>query len=538
MADKDFVWWQDGVIYHVYLRSFADSDGDGLGDLRGLLSRLDHLNGSPDSLGIDAVWISPCFPSPDKDFGYDVGDYRDIDPRYGTLADFDRLVEAAHQRGIRVMLDLVFNHSSDQHAWFRESRASRHNPRRDWYIWRDPRPGGRPPNNWQAVFGGKAWEWDERTRQFYLHLFLKEQPDLNWRNPAVPQELMDTVRFWLDRGVDGFRLDVFSAWFKHLDFRDNPPRLGLRGFDRQRHIYDINQPEMYDALADFRGVLDDYPERAAVGEPFGQDIDLVASYCGKDRLHLAFNFRFTHCPWNPAEFLRSIQEWDAALPDYGWPCYVLSNHDVSRPASRYARTASDSLAKVAAALLLTQRGTPFIYYGEEIGMRDAPLKHSQIVDPPGRRFWPFYKGRDPARSPMQWDASPHAGFTTGEPWLPLHPDHPSRNVQAQRGDPHSVFAFYRDLIRLRRHSQALRRGRFQPLTPEPRNGLAYLRSGGAETALVALNFTPRPACLHLDGDLPRLGWELGLSSVAHPFAAVSGREVRLAPYEAAVFLGH
>ncbi|MEW6567922.1 MAG: alpha-glucosidase [Chloroflexota bacterium] len=535
MTTDNYLWWQEGAIYHIYLRSFADSDGDGLGDIPGLIAHLDHLNGTPESLGVDAIWLSPCFPSPDRDFGYDVADYRTIDPHYGTMDDFDRLVEQAHRRGIRVLLDLVFNHTSDQHPWFLESRSSPQSPRRDWYLWHDPRPGRRPPNNWQSVFGGRGWEWDETRQQFYFHLFLKEQPDLNWRNPVVRQELMDTVRFWLDRGVDGFRLDVFSAWFKHADMPDNPPRFGLRGFDRQHHLYDVNQPEMFGALAELRGILDSYPERAAVGEPFGSSLSQIASYCGQDKLHLVFNFAFSHCRWQPAQFLRVIQEWDAAVPADGWPCYVLSNHDLSRHVSRYGGQHPDAVSKVAAALLLTQRGTPFIYYGEEIGMRDIPIRRSQILDPPGRRYWPFYKGRDPARSPMQWDDSPNAGFTRGRPWLPVHPDYTKRNVAAQRENPRSVFSFYQALLRLRRTSIALRRGSFRTLTTRPRQGLAYLREAPGKMALVALNFTPAPARLGLDVKPPQAQWELRLSSLTPPWAAVRGREIRLGPHEAAVF---
>ena len=302
-------WWQGGVIYHIYLRSFADSDGDGLGDLPGLISRLDHLNGRPDSLGIDAIWLSPCFPSPDRDFGYDVSDYTTIDPRYGTLADFDQLIREAHARGIRVLLDLVFNHTSDQHAWFRESRASRRNPRRDWTVWADPRPGllgRRPPNNWQSAFGGRAWTWDAARQQYYYHRFLPEQPDLNWHNPEVRRALMGAARFWLERGVDGFRLYVFNAWFEDASLRSNPPRLGARGFDRQVHLHDIDQPEMMPALAEFRSLLDAFPGRTSVGELFGQDPVRAASYSGVDRLHMVFNFEFTSSSWRPRGFLDSV----------------------------------------------------------------------------------------------------------------------------------------------------------------------------------------------------------------------------------------
>jgi alpha-glucosidase len=536
VADSDFLWWRDGVIYHIYLRSFADSDGDGLGDLPGLIAHLDHLNGSEDSLGVDAIWISPFYPSPDKDFGYDVADYTNIDPRYGTLADFDRLVQAAHQRGIRVMLDLVFNHTSDQHAWFLESRASRSNPKSDWYVWRDPAPRGAPPNNWLSIFGGEGWEWVDERQQFYFHMFLKQQPDLNWRNPAVRQELMDAVRFWLDRGADGFRLDVFSAWYKHASLPDNPPCLGLRAFDRQRHIHDVNQPEMSDALSEFRRILDSYPARAAVGEPFGSSLQAAARHCGDDQLQMVFNFEFTGRRWSPAAFLRAIQRQEEALETKGWPCYVLSNHDMPRAITRYGGRHADSVAKVAATLLLTLRGTPFVYYGEEIALPDTPLRRSQLVDPASRRYYPFFN-RDGARCPMPWDASPSGGFTAGKPWLPLHPAHLSRNVAAQRQDPNSAFGYYRTLLRLRRQSIALRRGSFQPLTQRPRAGLAYLRQTETESALVALNFSPGPIRLVLDSDLPGSRWELAISSLSEPTARASARAIALGAHEAAVFFG-
>ena len=537
MTNPDFLWWRDGVVYHLYLRSFADHNGDGLGDLPGLISHLDHLNGRDDSLGIDAIWISPFYPSPDRDFGYDVADYTTIDSRYGTLADFDRLVQAAHARGIRVVLDLVLNHTSDHHPWFLDSRASRSSPHRDWYLWRDPRPGGHPPNNWQSVFGGGGWQWDQVTRQFFFHTFLREQPDLNWRNPEVRQAMMDVVRLWLDRGVDGFRLDVFSAWYKHADLPDNPPRLGLRAYDRQRHLYDIFQPELDGALIEFRRILDSYPERAAVGEPFGLDARSYAGCSTDDKLHLVFNFELPACRWRPAAFLRAILRSEEAFREQGWPCYVLSNHDgVRRAVSRYGGRYPDEVAKTAAALLLTLRGTPFIYYGEEIGLPDTPLRRDQLLDPLSRRFWPFHH-RDAARCPMPWDGSLHGGFTTGSPWLPLHPDYPRRNVAVQQQDPHSVFSFYRSLLRLRRASTALHRGSFQPLTLHPGRGLAYLRASSEEAALVALNFSSRPLRLRLDADPPDMEWNLALSSLVSPVASISRREIDLGPYEAAIFLG-
>lgn len=508
MANSSFLWWRDGVIYQIYPRSFADSNGDGIGDLPGITSRLDYLA----DLGIDAIWLSPIYPSPDVDFGYDVADYQAIDPRFGTMEDFDHLIAEAHRRGIRVILDLVLNHTSDQHPWFQESRKSRDNPYHDWYLWRDPRPGGRVPNNWASVFGGSGWEFDAHLGQYYFHMFYKEQPDLNWRNPDVRQAMLDVFRFWLDRGVDGFRLDVFNVYFKHPDFPNNPPRLGLRAFDRQQHLYDIDQPEMIPLLREIRAILDSYPERYAVGETFLSTPEKSAKYCAPGLLHAAFDFTFLHCPWRPECFLRTIQRWEQALGAESWPTYVLNNHDNPRSATRYARGEADERLKVAATLLLTLRGTPFMYYGEEIGMRDIRLSRDQIRDPIGKRYWPFYKGRDGCRSPMQWDASLNAGFSTGEPWLPVHPNYRWRNVEAQQRDEHSLLNYYRRLLRLRKTLSALRRGMFQPLNFEPRRLLAYLRQDEQQTLLVALNFSNRPVRLALGGTLRGSAWRGVLSS--------------------------
>jgi alpha-glucosidase len=534
---NDFLWWRDGIIYQIYPRSFADANGDGVGDLRGIIDHLDHLNGTPDSLGVDAIWLSPIYPSPGHDFGYDISDYEDIDPMFGTLEDFDTLVAEAHRRGIRVVMDLVMNHTSHLHPWFVESRSSRSSPKRDWYLWQDPAPGGGPPNNWQAVFGGRAWEWDEATGQYYYHMFLKEQPDLNWRNPEVRERMFRMVRFWLERGVDGFRLDVVNAYFKDAQLRDNPPALGVRAFDRQAHVYDCDRPELADALRELRRTLDAWPERMAVGEVMGADPQRAARYCGDgtDQLHLAFNFQFTRQKWQPAAMQRAIFAWEAALAPGAWPCNVLSNHDLDRHATRFGGgPASDARARVAAALLLTLRGTPFLYYGEEIGLQNTSIPRSEIQDPPGKRYWPFYKGRDPARTPMPWSAGPQAGFSSAKPWLRLNADHRTRNVEAQRADSSSVLSFYRALIRLRRESVALRRGRWQPVQKRPAIGLAWLRRAPEQTMLVALNFTDREAALALDVPLPSARWRMRLSSAPGDHARVAGDRIMLAPYEACI----
>jgi len=490
------LWWKHGVIYQIYPRSFFDSDGDGVGDLEGIRRRLDHLA----FLGVDGIWISPCFPSPMKDFGYDVADYCDIDPQFGDLAGFDRLLAEAHARGIKVLLDWVPNHTSDQHPWFRESRRSRKSPKRDWYVWRDPRLDGGPPNNWQAIFGGSAWEWDSETGQYYLHSFLREQPDLDWRNPEVEAAMHDVLRFWLDRGVDGFRIDVIHKIAKDPQLRDNPLREGgLPGFLGQIHDHDENHEDVHAMLRGIRRVFDRYPECMAVGEValIPPDAREVARYYGRgDELHLAFNFAFTWVPWSAAAFRASIDEFLEAVPPGCWPDWVLSNHDVPRHATRHDHpTLGDARARIAAALLLTLRGTPFLYYGEEIGMRNVEIPEDRLQDPLAWTISPKI-ARDPERTPMQWSAGPNAGFTKGEPWLPIAPDSAARNVERQRWDPDSLLHLYSDLIALRRATPALERGSFAWLDADP-DVLAWERREGASRAFVALNFGDAPAWARL-----------------------------------------
>jgi alpha-glucosidase len=477
-------WWEPGVIYQVYPRSFQDANGDGIGDLPGIASRLDHL----EWLGVDAIWISPIFPSPMADFGYDVADYRAIDPIFGSLEDFDHLVEDAHRRGIRVLLDFVPNHTSDQHRWFLESRSSRTNPRRDWYLWADPMPDGGPPSNWLSVFGGPAWEWDEPTRQFYYHAFLKQQPDLNWRNPDVRREMYDALRFWLDRGVDGFRIDVMWHLVKDDQLRDNPPDPGwtadaVGSFARLLPVYTTDRPETMDAVAEMRAVLDEYGDRVLIGEIYLPNDRLVAYYgTHPDRLgaHLPFNFRLLLLPWQAERIAEAIIAYEAALPAHGWPNWVLGNHDQPRVASRVGPAQS----RVAAMLLLTLRGTPTLYYGDEIGMRNVPIPVELEQDP--ARFDGPNGGRDPARTPMRWDASPGVGFTTGTPWLPIGDDAATINVAAQRDDPTSMLNLHRRLIALRRAEPALAIGAWSPLAVEG-DLLAYERSVPGRRLVVALN---------------------------------------------------
>jgi alpha-glucosidase len=482
----ELAWWQRGVVYQVYPRSFQDSNGDGVGDLAGIAARLDHLV----ELGVDALWLSPIQPSPMADFGYDVADYRGVDPIFGTLADFDALVEQAHGRGLRVILDFVPNHSSDQHPWFLESRASRTSPKRDWYIWRDPAPDGGPPTNWISHFGGSAWEWDEATDQFYLHSFLKQQPDLNWRNPAVRAAMLEVLRFWLDRGVDGFRVDVIWLLIKDEQFRDNPPNPGWHPgqseHDRLLDLHTADQPEVHGIIAEMRQVLEGYSERLLIGEIY-LPVEKLVSYYGQDLggAHLPFNFLLIRAPWNAGEIARIIQDYEAALPPGAWPNWVLGNHDQSRIATRVGQ----AQARVAAMLLLTLRGTPTIYYGDEIGMTDVPIPPDQVQDPAEKNQPGIGVGRDPQRTPMLWDASPHGGFTGGRPWLPAGPA--PVNVAQQRAEPRSMLALHRQLIALRRNNPALVAGGIGEVTATG-NLLSFTRSQGGQRLRVLLNMGPVP----------------------------------------------
>ncbi|RZL60632.1 MAG: DUF3459 domain-containing protein [Sphingomonas sp.] len=487
-------WWRSGTIYQIYPRSFQDSDGDGVGDLRGIEARLDHLV----ALGVDAMWISPIFPSPMRDFGYDVADYCGIDPRFGTLADFDSLLAAAHARGLKLLLDFVPNHSSTDHPWFQESRSSRDNPKRDWYIWRDPAPDGGPPNNWISDFGGSAWEYDAATGQYYYHAFLKEQADLNWRNPDLRRAMMDALRFWFDRGVDGFRIDVLWHMVKHADFPDNPANPDYRFEMGEMHavlqLHSTDQPEVHAIAAEMRGIADSYPgDRVLIGEIY-LPVERLMHYYGREtpEVHLPFNFQLIDARWDARHLAGLIAEYEAALPAGGWPNWVLGNHDRPRIATRVGA----AQARVAAVLLMTLRGTPTLYYGDELGLSDVAIPAARVQDPRELREPGLGLGRDPVRTPMPWNASAHAGFSTAEPWLPLNPDWPTRNVAAQGGDPRSMLALHRDLLNLRRKHDALATGGFALIDAEG-DVLAYERRDGDERIVVALNLgaTPQPVIL-------------------------------------------
>ena len=474
-------WWKKAVFYEIYVRSFADSNGDGIGDLDGITAHLDYLNdGTPESLGVDALWLSPINPSPLCDFGYDVSDYCGIHPELGDFASFDRLLAEAHRRNIRVVLDLVPNHTSDQHPWFLESRSSRRNHRRDWYIWADGE-FGHPPNNWLSTFGGSAWQYDEPTRAFYLHSFLPEQPDLNYRNPEVVAAMHDVLRFWLLRGVDGFRVDVISYLMKDAALRDNPPRDPANPGAGLVPAFSQDLPEVHEVVRGLRRVLDDFVDRMMVGEVWPRDQRSLADYLRPNECHLAFNFRFLMCRYDAASFRAAIEETETLLDDGAWPTYTLSNHDFARHISRYAEgAATEARARMLAVLMTTVRGTPFLYYGEEIGMHNVEI-------PSGRRRDPA--GRDSCRTPMQWSEARSGGFTNAAatPWLPLG-DCAAANVERERHDPHSMLSLYRRLIRLRRDNPALLEGTLRVGADAPADCLVLIRESASHRMAVALNF--------------------------------------------------
>jgi alpha-glucosidase len=471
-------WWKRAVIYEVYPRSFQDSNGDGIGDLRGILDRLDYLV----DLGVDALWVAPIYPSPMADFGYDVANYCDIDPIFGNMSDFDHLLEQVHRRGLRLVLDFVPNHTSEQHPWFLESRSSRDNAKRDWYIWRDK------PNNWTSNFGGSAWEFDELTGQYYYHSFLKQQPDLNWRNPAVKAAMFDVLRFWLQKGVDGFRVDVMWMIIKDDRFRDNPPNpgyhAGLSSNHRLLPIYNTNRPEVHAIVAEMRNLIDEYSNRVLIGEVY-LPIAQLMTYYGKDMkgANLPFNFHLLQCAWSADAIAQVIGDYYQALPDGAWPNWVLGNHDQPRIASRIGK----QQARVAAMLLLTLPGTLTLYYGEEIGMTNVPIAPEQVQDPAEKNEPGLGQGRDPERTPMCWDGSQGAGFTTGVPWLPLIEDSPRVNMAVQQQVSSSFLMFYRKLIALRKSHPTLVSGKLDQLRVE-KNILRFLRIG-VEKIEVILNMT-------------------------------------------------
>ena len=530
-------WWRGAVVYQIYPRSFQDSNGDGIGDLEGIIARLDYLNdGTERSLGVDAVWLSPIFRSPMRDFGYDVSDYCDVDPVFGDLPTFDRLLAECHRRGIRVLLDWVPNHTSDQHPWFLESRSSRESPKRHWYVWRDPKPDGSPPNNWRSAFGGPAWTFDERTGQYYLHSFLPEQPDLNWRNPEVVAAMHETLRFWLRRGVDGFRMDVIGKLMKHPDLADNPPNPHWDPSDptspKLLGVNDWNYPDVFEAVRGIRRVLDEFPGAVAVGEVFGTTEEIARFYGDPEKLdglHLPFNFQLIHAPvgrrytpWDAAVIARVIEEAERVLPPRAEPCWVLNNHDRSRFVSRHGRDGHGlARARAAALLLLGLRGTIFLYYGEELGMPDVEIPPARQLDPARLRS----VGRDPARTPMLWDEGPGRGFTTGKPWLPFGPA--GISVAAQDRRPDSILNLYRRAVWTRRTEPALGSGALELLGASD-GVLAFRRSKeGARSIVVLVNTAAETRTVPVSGPVRIL-----LSSDERAVALAEGK-LELGPFAAA-----
>jgi alpha-glucosidase len=511
-------WWRGAVIYQIYPRSFLDSNGDGVGDLPGITEKLDYVA----SLGVDGIWISPFFTSPMADFGYDIADYRDVDPLFGTLADFDALLAKAHALGLKVMIDQVLSHTSEAHAWFRESRQSRDNPKADWYVWVDAKPDGSAPNNWLSIFGGVAWKWEPRRGQYYLHNFLASQPDLNFHNPAVQQAQLDNVRFWLDRGVDGVRLDAINFCFHDADLRDNPPkpselRTG-RGFSPdnpyafQYHHYNNTRPEMLGYLERLRALTDAYPDVGMLGEISSEDsLATMAEYVTPQRLHMGYSFELLTDDFSAGYIRRTVETLEAQLHE-GWPCWAISNHDVQRAVTRWGGAVTDTafadaLARQLVALVCALRGSVCLYQGEELGLGEADVPFEALRDPYGIAFWPSFKGRDGCRTPMPWslpgEDGGHAGFSQVVPWLPVDARHGARSVAVQEADPDSVLQATRALLRWRKLRPELVHGSIRFLdAPEP--VLAFVREHDGRKLLAAFNLSPRPVAWSLpEGSSPR-----------------------------------
>jgi alpha-glucosidase len=528
-------WWKRAVVYELYPRSFADSDNDGIGDIKGITQHLDYLA----DLGVDAIWMTPMFPSPQADFGYDVADYNDVDPQFGTVADVDALIAQGKGQGIKLILDFVINHSSDKHPWFVQSRASKTNLYRDFYIWRDGKPDGTPPNNWTSLFGGSAWDKDPNTGQYYYHFFYAQQPDLNWRNPKVEKAMFDAAEWWLKRGVYGYRLDAVGTMFERADLKDNPPAPGKDAFGlpEQNRIYNTEQPEMHTELQRLRQqVIDRYPGRILIGETYvGTSAELSKFYgAHNDEVQLPMFLSLIGIKPLTASALRPKIEAVENNPVGGWPCFALNNHDQRRVPSRYdlpAGTTGDDMAKLTAAMLLTLRGTPILYYGEELGMvNNDPKRVEDVQDIIGKKGWPKEKGRDGERTPMQWNANVNAGFNSGaKPWLPVGPDYTTRNVTAQRNDPNSVLNFYRTLIAERRSSPALA-GDMAMVDRANPNVLSYVRTGGGKKLLTVLNFGSSAA----DLTLAQLGGGKAGRVIVQNRAQLGGSGVHLAPLGALV----
>ena len=531
--DKD--WWRGAVIYQVYPRSYQDSNGDGVGDLAGIIHRLPYIA----ELGVDAIWISPFFRSPMLDFGYDVSDYRDVDPMFGTISDFDALVSRAHELGVRVMIDLVLSHTSNQHVWFQESVMSRDNPRSDWYVWADAKPDGSPPNNWLSIFGGSAWEWSGDRMQYYLHNFLKEQPDLNFHNPDVQDALLDVARFWLDRGVDGFRLDTINFYFHDKELRDNPALAPearnatiapeVNPYNWQDHLYDKNQPENLVFLSRLRALMEEYPATTAVGEvgdaQYGLEIQ-AAYTSGGDKMHMCYSFEFlSSITPDPARVADVIGNFEAVASD-GWACWAFSNHDVERHASRWSL--EPDAVKVYAALMLSLRGSVCLYQGEELGLTEAYVPYEDLQDPYGIRFWPKFKGRDGCRTPMPWVTdNRNGGFSEAHPWLPVAVEHLTRSVDSQARDEDSILTFYRKMIAFRAAYPSLAKGSVEEVSATEHT-ISFIRSHEGQRLYCAFNLSGEAQSVAR----PKGPW---ITDRGAPFAMVKqdhGPQIELQPYQA------
>lgn len=530
-VDKD--WWRGAVIYQIYPRSYQDSNGDGIGDLAGIVHRLQHIA----DMGVDAIWISPFFRSPMLDFGYDVSDYRDIDPMFGTLGDFDILLEEAHRLGLKILIDLVLSHSSDQHPWFQESSSSNTNPKADWYVWADAKPDGTPPNNWLSIFGGSAWEWNAERMQYYLHNFLTSQPDLNMHNPQVQQEMLDIVRYWLDRGVDGFRLDTINFYFHDKELRDNPAlpvedrndtiAPAVNPYNWQNHLYDKNRPENLDFLRKMRAIMDEYPAATMVGEvgdgQYGMEIQ--AEYtAGNDKVHMCYDFAFLSNSYPNGTRIAGVLNRFAEVNKDGWACWAFSNHDVTRHATRWNLT--EAASKVYAALLMSLRGSVCLYQGEELGLTEAFVPFEDLQDPYGIRFWPNYRGRDGCRTPIPWVAdNTNGGFSEAKPWLPVAVEHLDRSVANQQGKPGSMLSFYREMIGFRRTVTALVTGALD-LVGHSDDWISMIRTENGQRVFCAFNLSDKEQQIAV----PDGSWTIIEGA---PFDAVEmAKTISLPPYQA------
>lgn len=523
---ESFVWWKHGVIYHIYPQSYKDSTGNGTGDLQGIIQKLGYLK----ELGVDAVWLSPVYASPLIDGGYDISDYYSINTLYGTIEDFKELLDKAHICHIRIIIDIVLNHTSDRHPWFQQSSSSADNPMRGWYIWHKNN-GGKKPNNWKTNFGKYAWTLDEQTNEFYYHSFFHEQPDLNWRNQEVKQEMFEMIRYWFDMGVDGIRLDVINLLFKDKHFRNNP----ACAFFSNAKVYNRNQPELYLLLKELRLLIDEYKNKVSVGEiytPPPGNSALVNSFLGDgtDMLHLSFDFSIVFSRFNAKQYHKVITNYYQSIPEKAWPCFFISNHDIGRNLKRYFLSCYKyKKAKVLAALLLTLKGTPFIYYGDEIGMENTSLKRHELKDRYGKMFYPFYKGRDKMRTPMQWDNSPYAGFSKVQSWLPVNPNYNNTNVEVEKENPDSIYNLFKQLIAIRKEQDALSKGDIRFIHNGMNNRLLYERYTDKETILVMLNFSFRKqktGKLTLDEN-----YEVLFSSTNRQLVRIEGKGISLNPFE-------